>query len=288
LIHSDELKQIIGPIWYVRDRFDIISKNKLIVDRANSVESIVKTMAKYNPRKNNFKDRLVLDNFMGSLQNFLTGYELQSIHLSSKAMEVAFLMSIQTPTQEENSKLKGRIKSFESLRSIVIDRGLIKTQEGYNASRRVIDRRNMAVHDAILKQAIEIEQAKWVERIQNKIPKNLRKILVTLVFSEYQKRIKDWENLPDLGWYVTKKSDKVTRNLLQEFFRILDEKMIEIGNFQDQSWKAKVKQLPIKINDIKESILSGEADFIKHCAVENLKDVKVVIDEIYANKLLSW
>lgn len=287
MILENELKKIIGSVWYLRDRFDIVTKNKRILDRTKSVEGIVRIMSKYDPRKKDFTDRLVIDNFMGSLQNFLTGYDLQSIHLSSKAMEVAFLMNIEAPTREEKSRLGGKIRSFEALRRIVIDRGLIKTPDGRKASRRVIDRRNMAVHDAILKQAIEIEQARWVERIQNRIPKNFRKILVAIVFSEYRKRLKEWKNLPDFSWYVTKKSDIVTRELLQDFFKILDQKMMQIGSFQDQSWIAKAKQFPGKIKEIRDSISGGEADFFKHCSKENLKDVKIVLDDIYENRLFT-
>lgn len=282
-----ELKKIIGPIWYIRGNFDVIIKNKLIIDRAESVECIVKLMANYNPKKKSFEDRLVLDNFMGSLQNYLTGSELQSIHLSSKAMEVAFLMKIETPTLEEITNLKGRVRSFEALRDIALNRRLIKTQEGSNASRRVIDRRNMAVHDAILKQAIQIEQAKWVERIQERIPKQFRTILVTMFFSEYQKRVKDWESLPDFSWYVTKKSDDVTRKLLQEFFNILDKKMVDISSFPDKNMISNLRLLSEKITKIKDSLSRGEANFMKHCAKENLKDTKIVLDDLYERRLLA-
>lgn len=229
---ESKLKKIIGPIWYVKGNFDQIIKNSLIMERANSVEVIVRFMADYNPKKMSFEDRLVFDNFMGSLQNFLTGYELQSIHLSSKAMEVAFLMKIKEPTEKEKSKLKGRVRSFEALRTIVLDRGLIKTEEAVNASRRVIDRRNMAVHDAILKQAIEIEQIKWVERITERIPEEIRKLLTTMVLSEYRKRAKDWENLPNFSWYVTKKSDEVTRRLVKDFLTFLTKELWKLVDIQ--------------------------------------------------------
>ena len=282
-----ELKQIIGDIWYVRDRFDVISKHKGVLDRARSVEEIVSIVAKYDSGKKKFTERLVLDNYLGSLQHFLTGYDLSSIHLSSKAMEVAFLMNIKTPTQEEVKKRKGKTKTFEALRSIAIDRELLKTVEGIGASRRVIDRRNMAVHDAILKQAVEIEQERWIERIQNRIPENYRKFLVPIFFSKVRERAGQWKTLPDFSWYVTRKSYRVTRKLLRDFFRILDQKIEEFTSFPDKSLIAKLRQLPRKMRDAQESILRGEADFIKHCARENLKDVKAVLDDIYENRLFT-
>ena len=284
---EDNLKKIVGDIWYVRDRFDVIGKHKGVQERARSVEEIVSIVAGCNPEKKKFTERLVLDNYLGSLQHFLTGYDLSSIHLSSKAMEVAFLINIKTPTQEEVKKRKGRIKTFEALRSIAIERKLIKTQEGIDASRRVIDRRNMAVHDAILKQAVEIEQERWLERMRNRIPEKYRKILVPILFSKVRDQAKQWKSLPDFSWYVTRKSFHVTRKLLQDFFSILDQKTEGFTRFSHKSLIAKLRQLPRKIRDAQESILRGEADFIKHCARENLRDVKAVLDDIYENRLFT-
>lgn len=285
-----DLEQIIGDIWYVRDRFDVISKHKGILERARSVEEMVNTFTRYDPEKKKFTDRLVLDNYLGSLQHFLTGYDLSSIHLSSKAMEVAFLMNIKTPTQAEVKKRKGRIKTFEALRSIAIDRELVKTREGINASRRVIDRRNMAVHDAILKQTVEIEQERWLERMQNRIPEryNIRKFLAPILFKKARDRAEQWRSLPDFSWYVTRKSYQVTRRLLQDFFGILDQKIDEFTRFPEKSLTASLRQLPRRIRDIQESIMRGDADFIKHSAKENLKDVKTVLDDIYENRLFTW
>lgn len=284
---ENELKRIIGDIWYVKERFDTISKHKGVLNRARSVEEIIGIVARCEAGKKKFAEKLVLDNYLGSLQHFLTGYDLSSIHLSSKAMEVAFLMNIKTPTQEEVKNLKGQIKTFEALRSIAIDRELVKTQEGINASRRVIDRRNMAVHDAILKQAVEIEQERWIERIQRRIPENIRKFLVPIIFPKVRQSESQWKTLPNFDWYVTQKSYKVTRKLLQDFFEILDKNIDEFTKFPDKGLIAIAKQLPQKIKDIQESILQGDADFIKHCARENLKDVKAVLDDIYDSRLFT-
>lgn len=65
----EELEQIIGKIWYIRDRFDVISKHKGVLDRAESVEGIVSIVAKYDPGKKKFTERLVLDNYLGALQH---------------------------------------------------------------------------------------------------------------------------------------------------------------------------------------------------------------------------
>jgi hypothetical protein len=284
---ESNLKRIIGDIWYVRDNFDAISRHKGVLERARSVEEITSIVVRSDYAKKTFCEKLVFDNYLGSLQHFLTGYDLFSMHLSSKAMEVAFLMKIETPTPEESKNLKGRVKTFEALRSIAIDRGLVKTQEGIHASRRVIDRRNMAVHDAILKQAVEIEQEKWMERIQRRLPEDTRKFLVPILFAKVRQKEMQWKTLPDFGWYVTEKSYSVTRRLLQDFFEILDRKIDEFTLFSDKSLMAIARQLPQKIKDMQQSILQGEADFIKHCARENLKDVKAVLDDIYDNRFFA-
>lgn len=285
----DNLKKAIGDIWYVRDHFDVISKHKGVLERARSVEEILETMAKYDPRKKKFSEQVILDNYMGSLQHFLTGYDLSSIHLSSKSMEVAILVNISSPTQEE--KKRRQHKTFKGLRLIAIDRKLIKNQKSIEASQRVIDRRNMFVHDAILKQAVEIEQEKWLNDQLEKLPKKMKNTLKPILLFPIRNKLKRWKSLPDLSWYVRSSSYSATRKMIRDFFKTLDEKieknlepMRKVGG---KSIITKMRQLPKVIENMKESIYAGETDFIKYCARKNLEDVKIVLDDIYENKLFT-
>ncbi len=144
----------------------------------------------------------------------------------------------------------------------------------------------MAVHDAILKQAIEIEQSRWLKRMLSRLPAKSRKLFAQIIFLRLRDRVKQWESLPDFSWYVTRRSHHVTRELLEDFFGILDQKIKEFRKLPEKSLISTMKRLPTIIQDVKKSILRGEASFMKHCARENLEDVKVVLDDIYENKLL--
>ena len=54
---KDDLKEIIGDIWYIRDRFDIICKEKGVLNKTESEEDIVRIMAQYNPGNYSFFNR---------------------------------------------------------------------------------------------------------------------------------------------------------------------------------------------------------------------------------------
>jgi hypothetical protein len=118
-----DLEKIIGRIWFVRNDFKSVVQNTVLARRAKLVQDVVRLMADYNPEKDDFADRLVLDNYVGSIQNYLTGYDLGSIHLSSKSLGVAFLFKIGSPRRGE------RWNSFGDLCNISICRGLIKQRE---------------------------------------------------------------------------------------------------------------------------------------------------------------
>lgn len=287
---KDDMKKVIGNIWYLRDHFGVISKHKGLVGRARSVEEILVVMAKYEPKEKTFSEQLVLDNYLGSLQHFLTGYDTSSIHLSSMSMEVALVFGICEPTNEE--RRKGRHKTFSGLRRIAIQRNLVKSQKSIKASQRVIDRRNMFVHDAILKQAIEIEQEKWLNDSLDRLPKRLRESFETVLLLPAKGRFEKWKSLPDLSWYLRSRSYNATRRMIREFFEILNIKIEEDlsplrARIGDRSYAMKVWKLPQVIKNIKTSLYSGETDFIKHCAKMNLEDVKIVLDDIYEGKLFK-
>lgn len=56
---------------------------------------------------------------------------------------------------------------------------------------------------------------------------------------------------------------------------------MEISRYPNQNIISNLQVMHKNINKIKDSISKGDANFIKHCAKENLKDVKTVLDEIY-------
>lgn len=80
------MKKILGRIWYFKDNYELFSKNPVLTRRAKLIQNIIELMADYNPKKVTFADRLVLDNYSGSIQHYLTGYDLSSIHLFFKSL----------------------------------------------------------------------------------------------------------------------------------------------------------------------------------------------------------
>jgi len=160
------------------------------------------------------------------------------------------------------------------------------------ASRRVIDRRNMFVHDAILKQSVEIEQIKWLSNVLGEIPEEIRDSVTESLFKRFQigERLKRWESLPDLSWYVRDRSRERTRNLLRDFFVILDEKRAKLLKPMTRSKNVvlSLAKFPRLVKSIKESLLLGEADFIRHSAKGNLEDVKTVLEHIYEDKIFTF
>jgi hypothetical protein len=214
---ENSLKKILGKIWFLRDNYELYSKNPALPRRAQQIQNIVELMAKYNPMKVTFADRLFLDNYLGSIQYYLTGYDLGSIHLSSKALEVALLFKIKKPKESEKAH------SFFNLVTIAISRGLIEKGEIKNAAKNIVNRRNFTMHDAIAEQAILWVSKNWIQKKIAEMSTGQRAI-ATILLKPYllilEKRLKLYESLPNLKWYVSDKSFKAMRDLIVDFLEI--------------------------------------------------------------------
>lgn len=282
---KENLKRIIGEVWYIKDNFESIIKNKILMKRAESIQDIIRVMANYHPEKAEFADRLVLNNYIGSIQRYLTGYDLASIHLSSKSLEIAFLLKIGTPRKGE------RCWSLGDLCTTIIERGLITQRETIESAWHVVNRRNMTMHDAILEQAILWVYTDWLKQKQEEIPKeyhNLIKIMIKPLMSKIQKRVKEFDSLPNLRWYVSDKSFESTKNLIIDFLeKTIGKTLFPLKSAEGKGIKAFLSKIPEVIKDAKETA-RYETDFIKYSVKENLKDVKIVLEELYNQKLFKF
>lgn len=285
---EDDLQKIIGNIWYVRDDFRKVVQNKLLMSRANLIQDIVALMADYDPNKDDFADRLVLDNFMGSIQHYLTGYDLSSLHLSSKSLEVAFLFKIASPNIDE------RANSFGDLCNISISRGLVKQKETVALAWNVVNRRNMTMHDAILEEAVLWIYEEWVKGKLEEMPPKYRSLAETMVkplMAEVQKRLELFNSLPDLSWYVIDRTFQSTKKLIIDFL----EEGIGIALFPVQSvegndakaFLTRLGKIPQLIRNVKRSIVY-ESDFIEYSARHNIQDVKNVLNDLYGDEIFRF
>ena len=289
LVHlENDLKKIIGNLWYVRDDFRKIVQNKLLLRRASLIQDIVGIVSEYNPQKDDFPDRLILDNYVGSIQHYLTGYDLSSIHLSSKSLEVAFLFKIRSPNVNE------KIGSFGDLCSISIRRGLIKQRETVGQAWNVVNRRNMTMHDAILEQALLSVSEEWIQAklstmsyIHRRVAENMLKPLLSML----RRRLLMFDSIPDLGWYVMDKSFESTKNLMVDFLeRGISNLALPVFSIEGKDAKAylsKLQKIPQVIRDVKQAMLY-ESDFIEYSARQNIQDVKDVLIELYGAELFTF
>ena len=203
-----DIEKIIGNIWFVRNNFRNIVQNKFLLRRAKLINDVISLIADYIPEKDDFADRLVLDNFLGSIQLYLTGNDLCSIHLSSKSLEVAFLFKIGGLREGE------RGTSFGSLCRVLINRGLIKEKKTIDLAWNVVNRRNMTMHDAIIEQAAFWVYKEWINEKLEQVASPYRHMAKTILkpfLSKLQNRLKLFNSLPDLKWYVVDRSFEPTR-----------------------------------------------------------------------------
>ncbi len=285
---KEDLKKVIGNIWYVRDDFGKIVENRFLLRRAKLIQNIVALMSDYNPRTDDFADRMILDNYMGSIQHYVTGYDLSSIHLSSKSLEVAFLFKICSPNISE------RINSLGDLCSISIRRGLIRQKETVNQAWNVVNRRNMTMHDAILEQAILSVSEEYIETKLSTMTHLYRRAAETLLkplLSILRKRLLQFDSLPDLRWYVMDKSFESTKKLITDFLdQLIGNTILPVVSLESKDPKVlldKLKKIPQVIRDVKPTMLY-ESDFIEYSARRNIQDVKDVLSELYGNELFKF
>jgi len=100
------IMKMIGRRWYVNRNPKTFLQNKDILRRGESIKDALAELSAYKPKKEMRVKPLILDNLFGAVQHFLLGYDISSIHHSSKSMEIGFLYKIGAPTQEEKEKHK--------------------------------------------------------------------------------------------------------------------------------------------------------------------------------------
>lgn len=264
------ISKVIGNVWFVKDNLEYVLQHRLVRNRAQSIFEILKLLYGYSPRRKSFSQRLVLDNYLGAVQRYLTGYDLLSIHLSSKAMEVAFLFKIGSIDEEE--KRKFRYRSVNGLRRILVTRDLLKGHLADEIIPRIITRRNMCVHDAILEQVMVRAQTEWLEGKLTQLPQPARLLMQRIIASKFRLLKK----LPDLSWYVTKRSLKGTKTLI---FNFLDE-VIE-SDLTPVTRQAGFGSLREFYKNVKNTLASGRLEYLKQAAKENLYDVHAVLNALY-------
>lgn len=211
---ENDLEKIIGNIWFVKNNFQSIISNAILMNRAKSIREIIKLMSCYDRQNTVFADKVVLDNYLGSMQRYITGYDLPSIHLSSKSLEMAFLLKVSNLQKGEKCGFLG------DLCKIVLKRKLIIQNE--DAIWRVVHRRNMSMHDAILEQAVIWISTEWIEQKLETVPKEYHKWtkrMLEPLMAIQREKLKQFDTLPDFRWYVRDTSFESTKKLIVVFFR---------------------------------------------------------------------
>jgi len=282
---EEDLEKIIGKIWFVKNNFESIVKHELVMKRAESVKDVVTLMAHYDPKKVKFDHRLILDNFTGGLQHYLTGYDLYSIHLSSRSLEVACLFKVVSPVKGE------RYSSFGDLCKIVTKRGLVKQKGTVDAAWNVINRRNMTVHDALLEQAVLWVYDDWLKDKLKELPREYRPLFSSALnplMIQVRNKLKQFDSLPDLRWYIRTEPFETTKKLIVDFLeQIIGRMLFPLKSIEGKGIMAFLSQIP-KVIDIAKMSLRYEADFLEYSARENIKDVKIVLEELYNSKLFKF
>lgn len=274
---DDFISRVIGNVWFVKDNLEYVLQHEGVRNRARSIISILKVLHRYKPRRVPFSQRLILDNYLGAVQRYLTGYDLLSVHLSSKAMEVAFLFKVEALSEEEKKRF--RYRSLDGLRRILVSRGLLKDILANEIVPRIITRRNMCVHDAILEQVMARVETEWLQRKLSQLPKPVKSLMQRVIASKFR----FLNSLPDLSWYVTKRSLNASRKLIFDF---LDE--LIGGDLAPIAEKIGFSSFQKLYEKIKTTLISGKLDYLKRAAKENLNDVYTVLDNLYDGSIFKF
>lgn len=274
---NDFISRVIGNVWFVKDNLEYFLQHEGVRNRARSIISVLKVLHQYKPQKAPFNQRLILDNYLGAAQRYLTGYDLLSVHLSSKAMEVAFLFKVDALSEKEKKRF--RYRSLDGLRRILISRGNLKGIVADEIVPRIITRRNMCVHDAILEQVMVRAETEWLQRRLSQLPEPAMSLMQRIIASKFR----FLNSLPDLSWYVTKRSLNASKKLIFDF---LDE-LIE-GDLAPIAEKIGLSSFQKLYENIKTTLISGRLDYLKRAAKENLDDVYIVLDNLYNGTIFKF
>jgi len=274
---ESQIMKVIGKRWYVKKNSEIFLKNKDILRRGECIKEPLARLSTYKPRKEMRAKPLILDNLFGAAQHFLLGYDISSIHHSSKSVEIGILYKIGVPTVDERNNYNE--KSFWGIKEIVKNRGDLFSNETVEAVERVYNRRNLFTHDAILQQTlVKVEEDWFREKLEDK-PK-----LLEVIMRVFGKKFDDLHTLPDLSWYVSERSlnssveyivNFLEDNIGRDLSPILEDENLSLMN--------KIKAL----YNIARSLLKQEYDLIRYSACTNINDAYVVLTELYGESLFS-
>lgn len=203
-------------------------------------------------------------------------------------MEVALLFKINQPQGDEKHR------SFFDLLTTAKSRGLIKQKETIASAQKVVSRRNFTMHDAISEQVIFWVSKNWVQQKLSEIPKNQRavaKVMLKPYLFTLEKRIKLFDSLPDLKWYVSMKSFEATRNLIVDFLEEtighIPYPMTLVESSEGMAVLKRFVNAPKIVKDVK-STLTYDVDFIEYSARQNIKDVETVLSELCNHELFRF
>jgi hypothetical protein len=269
---ENRVMNIIGRRWYVKKNPNIFLKNKDILRRGECIKNTLTKLSTYKPRKVMRVKPLILDNLFGAAQHFLLGYDISSIHHSSKSMEIGILYKIIGPTEEERRTYSE--KSFWGIIKIAKERGDLTSSSATAAAERVYSRRNLFTHDAVLQQTITKVEEDWFrQKLQDVNPKLLE------VTKRVFKKFDDFHSLPDLSWYVTQRSLNSSVKLIVDFLeQNIGRDLSPILEDGGQSLINKMKAL----TNIVQSLIKQEYDLLRYSACAN-----IVLSELYGREIFS-
>jgi len=264
---EQEILEIIKPIWYSKKNLNELIENKDILLRGKKIQEPLHKMYSYKSKKQFNIKGMILDNYFGSLQHYLIGFELSSIHLSSKAMEMAILYKI------ANNPSLERKKSYSGIVGEVVKKGLLTSTNAIISSQNVVDRRNFFVHDAIFQQALHKTTFNW---FKTQLDPNTFDIY-RRIFRQFD----DLSALPDLDWYVTENSLQSSQRLIITYLEDKRDHSIVYRNNNERD------MLQTIIQTVK-NVLEYEFDFIRYSASLNINDVYLVLKELYGDDLFIF
>lgn len=275
---ENQIMKVIGRRWYVKKSPKVFLKNKDILRRGECIKEVLLRLSKYKPKYEMKIKPLILDNLFGAAQHFLLGYDISSIHHSSKSMEIGILYKIGAPNDEE--RLSYNEKSFWGIIEIVKKRGDLISRASIEAAERVHNRRNLFTHDAILQQTVAKVEEDWLrKKLQDVDPR-----LFDMTKRVFKKKFDDFHTLPDLSWYVHKRSLKLSVRLIVEFLEEnIGRDLSPVLEDRGLSLISRMKAL----KNIALSLLRQEYDLLRYSACANINDAYSVLTELYGPDLFS-